>query len=404
MNRIQPRNDSEVEREENYDEVLSEETGGNMNVSHSTTELHCSGANVEDHEIFTNLWESTHILTNSMRLFGQYFECNPQMSGATNLESNLNKFSRYYSLSMVILQWLNLVRFLTVFTKENHFDASLFERLQYVIWRGLSASMLTCMYAACKTGKLSKATMNIESASDGKWFLRKRTVIVSLLAWVVFSIFGFADIMNYVVSDDFAGNDALTPLYTLISPNELALLVMKPISLLTDAYTNANITFLTGFNLIFTMTVTREFCRLNGRLKTIIRTRRQPETAFDVICFENGIAEQRKLAKRVRQFDYFFSGFNGSVILSDVGLLILAFYNLCWYPNSNATVARIVASIYYIILFSVQLLVVTVGSMLVNHTVSHCFFTRTLTGILIGLLLTLLGLGSEFLVVTQHWN
>ena len=302
--------------------MSSKETCGNMTVSLSTTEVHCSGTNAEDHEIFTNFWESTQVLTNSMRLFGQYFECNPQMSGATNLESNLNRFPRYYSLSMVILQWLNLVRFLTVFTKENHFDSTLFERLQYVIWCGLSAPMLTCMYAACKTGKLCKATMNIESESDGKQFLRKRTMIVSLLAWAVFAVFILTDIMNYVVFDAFAGNDALTPLYTLISPNELAMLVMKLICLLTDGYANANITFRIAFNLILTMTFTRKFCRLNGRLKTQIRTKRHPETAFDVICFENCIAEHRKLAKKVRQFDYFFSGFNGSVILCNVGLFM----------------------------------------------------------------------------------
>ena len=374
MNRIQPRNDSEVEREDNHEEVSSEETGGNMNVVHSSTEFHCSGTNVEDHETFTNFWDSIHVLTNSMRLFGQYFECKHQMSGATNLESNLNRFSRYYSLSMVILQWLNLARFLTVFTKDNHFDSSLFDRLQYVIWYGLSATTLTCMYAACKTGKLCKVTMNFGSASDGKQFLRKRTLIVSLLAWAVLAVFILAGIINYIVFDDFAGSTSLTPLYTLISPNELDLYLMKAICLLTDGYANANMTFLTAFNLILTMAFTREFCRLNGRLKTTIRTRRQPETAFDVICFENCIAEHRKLAKRVRQFDYFFSGFNGSLILCDVGLLILAFYNVCWYPNSNATLSRIVGSIYFIILYLVQLLVVTVGSMLVNQMVSHCIF------------------------------
>ena len=174
--------------------------------------------------------------------------------------------------------------------------------------------------------------------------------------------------------DNFAGNDTLTPLYTLIAPNESASLVMKAICLITGGYANANMTFLTAFNLILTMTFTREFCRLNERLKMKIRTRRQPEIGFDMICFESCIAEHRKLAKRVRQFDYFFSGFNGSVILCDVGLLILAFYNVCWYPYSNATVCRIVGSIFHIILYAMQLLVVTVGSMLVNQTVSQCIF------------------------------
>ena len=163
-----------------------------MNVFHSSTEFRCSGTNVEDPETFTNFWESIHVLTNSMRLFGQYFECNHQMPGATNLESNLNRFSRYYSLSMVILQWLNLARYLTVFTKENHFDSSLFDRLQYV----LSATTLTCMYAAYKTGKLCKATMNMENDSERKHFLRKRTMTVSLLAWAIFAVFILADIIN----------------------------------------------------------------------------------------------------------------------------------------------------------------------------------------------------------------
>ena len=153
MNRIHPRNDSKFDREENREEVSSEGTGVDVNIAHSTSEFHCSGINVEDHETFSNLWESTNVLTNSMRLFGQYFESNHHlMSEATKFESS--RFSQYYSLFAVILQWMNFARFLTVFTKDNHFDASLFERLQFVLWYGISATMLTCMYAAMQIGKV----------------------------------------------------------------------------------------------------------------------------------------------------------------------------------------------------------------------------------------------------------
>ena len=78
------------------------------------------------------------------------------------------------------------------------------------------------------------------------------------------------------------------------------------------------------------------------------------------------------LAKKVDTIDYFLNIFNGAGIASEVSLLILVLYNVCWYPDTNGTVYLIVINILYMVMCLYQLLAVAIGSMLVNRSVSGC--------------------------------
>ena len=182
----------------------------------------------------------------------------------------------------------------------------------------------------------------------------------------------FGDIHGYFWSDDF-DNSTLTPLFTLIPPDRnTTVFAVKVICFLIQSHANANIVLLIAFHLLLTMTFAREFGLLNDRFKTDIRTKINSAMPIDVRCFGNLIIQHQLLAKRVRQVDHYFSGFNGAVVLCEVGLLILALYNVCWYQNPNSNALLIVVNIYFISLCALQLLAVTVGSMLVNQSVSDC--------------------------------
>ena len=150
----------------------------------------------EENENRENFWEITYPLTTSMTFFGQYFRSDHQMSSANRSARILNMFFRYYSLSSVIVHWVNFARILTIFTKQNQFGVILFGHLQFALWYVLTASTITAMYVACKSGKLSEAMMHIgRTSGKSKQFLRKQALVITSLAWVI--------LMTYIISDSY---------------------------------------------------------------------------------------------------------------------------------------------------------------------------------------------------------
>ena len=95
--------DSEVDVIESEVDVIDSEVAP----QHSKT---CA----EEKKNLEHFWKITYPLTTSMTLFGQYFRSDHQMSNATRSARIWNKFFRYYSLSLVIVHWVNFARILTI--------------------------------------------------------------------------------------------------------------------------------------------------------------------------------------------------------------------------------------------------------------------------------------------------
>ena len=130
-------------------------------------------------------------MTASMYLFGLYFKSDCELVNSTRRERNMNKFCRVYSLLLVIVHWMNLARCLTIFTVEHQFGV--LGRLPYVIWYVMTTAGISCMHLACRSRKLYKATMNISNSEGSKRLIRKRVMILNVLAWFNFSSYTGTD-------------------------------------------------------------------------------------------------------------------------------------------------------------------------------------------------------------------
>ena len=392
MNRIRPLNGSVFGEKQHHGYVLQGRTDeakhviNNSEVDAMDSEVDVNGSEVdvidselppqhsktctEENKNLEHFWEITYPLTISMTLFGQYFRSDHQMSSATNSARIWNKFFSYYSLSLVIVHWVNFARILTIFTKQNQFGVILFGHLQYALWYVLTASTITAMYVACKSGKLSEAMMHIgQNSGESKQFLRNQALIITSIAWVLLVTYIISDSYSFFWPGDNVDNNILTPLFTLINPpTDAVVMATKVTCYLIGCYGDANVALLVAFHLILTMTFTREFYHLNEQLKS------QTERHFTSLRHKNWFAdiclEHRKLIKRVEQVDYFFSGFNGAVILSYVSFVVLTIYNVCWYPIANSTFILIVSNVFWILWGLLELSVVMIGSMMVNQSVS----------------------------------
>ena len=374
MNRVRPVNGSADQIKPKSNFRLERGNGVAINIIDSTFEPQCSESTDGEFRKCDSFWQSICFLTTSMRLFGLYFKSDHQLGSATQFERILNKFCRYYSLSLVIIHWLNVARFLSIFRQNIPFGPVLFGRLLYLIWYGMSTVVITCMYSACRSGKLAKAMMNMENSDKSEQFLRKQTLIISLLTWAVFVTYSSWDYYAYFLLGSYADKSILTPLFTMIQPDSSAVFVMNVCCLLTAISTDANITFLTAFSLQITLTIVRQFNCLNEKFKTEMRAKSDLSIDNGIMnTFENFCLLHRKLAKRVRQVDYYFSGFIGASIVCEISLLILGLYNVCWYPNFDSNATLIAASVWSMTISVIQLLIVVVGAMFINQSVCYLF-------------------------------
>ena len=247
---------------------MKRENGVEINIIDSTVEPRCSGLTEGEHRKCDSFWQSICFLTTSMRLFGLYFKSDHQLSSATKFEKILNKFCRYYSFSMVIIHWLNFVRFLSIFTQDNPFGPILFNRLQYLIWYELTAVTITCMYLACKSGKLSKAMASTGNSDGSEQFIRKQALIISLVTWVCVVFYISTDTYNNFLLGDYADNSVLTPLVTLIPTDGLNVFAVKVVYLIIMSNGDACTLFLTAFYLQIALIFATEFKSLNEEFKT----------------------------------------------------------------------------------------------------------------------------------------
>ena len=149
----------------------------------------------------------------------------------------------------MIIHWLNVARFLSIFRQNIPFGPVLFGRLLYLIWYGMSAVVITCMHLACRSGKLAKVMMDIRNSDKSEQFLRKQTLIISLLTWTVFVTYSSWDYYAYFLLGNYADKSILTPLFTMIQPDSSAVFVMNVCCLLAAISTDANIIFLTAYSL-----------------------------------------------------------------------------------------------------------------------------------------------------------
>jgi len=100
--------------------------------------------------------EGLRPLLASMRLFGLYFNRQPEDAGDdSDKKSRKWNASAIYGAVVVILLWINVVRMLSVFTRDDKFGMVLLGKLVTVIWMIQCAVSQTAFYAASFTGRLA---------------------------------------------------------------------------------------------------------------------------------------------------------------------------------------------------------------------------------------------------------
>jgi len=159
---------------------VTETAGSRENQNDMTTSRSADVFHLERERIANNIRKQTmragdilsslSPLTNSMRLFGLYFDtCNRAESHAKLGETTIGdrrrvggwNFARIYATLMLVVASLNAVRQLLIFDGEETLGAGLFMKLALIPAIVLNFVMHATYYAACHTANLQRVFLQV---------------------------------------------------------------------------------------------------------------------------------------------------------------------------------------------------------------------------------------------------
>jgi len=129
----------------------------------------CGEPYANNGELLSTLWP----LLFNMKLFGLYFHRedrhqrrmdDPEWNTATTTtrtSSTRSTVLRVYVTIILILMWLNAIRFATIFNGSDHFGAQLLMKITTFTWFCLAAIFQTAYYYASHTGRLVKILVTL---------------------------------------------------------------------------------------------------------------------------------------------------------------------------------------------------------------------------------------------------
>jgi len=160
----------------------------------------------------------------SMKLFGLYFERqdrnrrrtdDPESNHpATTTARTSSTCLRIFATVHLIVAWLNAIRFLLVFNRNDKFGAALMLKIAVCTWFWLAAIFQTAYYYASHTGQLLKVLHKLPVTRECVRNARRAAVVLAAFVW--FSLFVEVAIGSYFYFDGDRYDFVLTPFVTHI--------------------------------------------------------------------------------------------------------------------------------------------------------------------------------------------
>jgi len=158
--------------------------------NHAVFEVEKNGASTIRQEQMAqgdNVLKSISPLINSMRPFGLYFarkarvEC--EQSDLQVRKCRYWNFARVHATVILVVAWLNALRFSIIFDGKETVGAVLFMKLGIIPAALLNIILQTTYYVASHTGTLDRVIRQADSELSPKY--RRRTKVVTVVCWLL---------------------------------------------------------------------------------------------------------------------------------------------------------------------------------------------------------------------------
>jgi len=144
------------------------------------------------------LMSSLSPLLFSMKVFGLYFHRadrprrrtgDPEWNPGTATGNSRSTKLRVYASVVLGIMWLNVLRCVLIFTRNDHFGSTLLMKIVIFMWCVLTAILQTTSYCACHTGQLLKILMTLPVTRDCVRRVRLAALFQTALIWITLAAF-----------------------------------------------------------------------------------------------------------------------------------------------------------------------------------------------------------------------
>jgi len=289
-------------------------------------------------------WKDLHWLLFSMKVFGIFIEHGTEASTEDIYANKPNqffsgeiknnkciagdegftsacrckRFARIYSTCILIMFWLQSLRMLSTFNREDKTVLIIISKLTVVVFTFMSTLMFTSYYIASLHGTLLKTFQEIPRIADCPIPIRKRVIVFTICAWT-YTLAGtmFLAYMTFFTNQNY-NEFLIAPFGSLISNiNDHTMITFKFIYVLTNFLMNANFTMTTAATTTITSSLIYLFRQVHDRVKASINVDGRFEGNL-----EGYHQQHQRIARIVNKTDQFLHLYMGTTVVCNIAMIV----------------------------------------------------------------------------------
>jgi len=313
-------------------------------------------------------------LINSMRPFGLYFTRKPRVGPATSSQRRRKviiscrswNLSRIYATIMLVVMWLNTVRYCFVFDGSETLGADLFAKMGKIPGNLLTAVLHTSYYVASHTGSLDRILRQVNVfTSDFSAKYSRRAKVLTVICWIL-TAFG----MFYYVYSVFLRRQFHYSLLLIIKTFHLSIHyadIIGIVSLVLQLQFVASWAFAQAMNFIVVSFLYDQFNQLLEEFSKCIGDRGEFNGEFGHFR-----RRHQAISRAVQEADRFLMFSYAAYFSCQIAIIIFVFYSTIFYREVTVLLHADFAVVYIVWLsISVFGLSLTAGqAIILNNMVS----------------------------------
>jgi len=307
----------------------------------------------------------------SMKLFGLYFHRehrhrrptdDPEWNQTTSRTGTTSSRLRFYATVVLILIWVNLVRFTSAFTKSDHFGALLLMKITVFTWCGLLSIFQTTYYYASHTGQLVKILLSLPVTRDCVRHVQRAAVGLTVV--ISISLIGDLTLGAFIFynSDD-EYNFILAPLFTFIHiPNDKK--VLKMVGYISYVLIFPGVLFAHALGVVLVYIFYNQFRKLKKHFRHALGKRGQ--FSGDLSAFRR---RHQTLSRAVSKVDGFMMVSNVAGFVCHICNIIILLYSVFFYSEATKNYITALSYVFWLTANIHGLLLSASAGIIVNHMV-----------------------------------
>ena len=299
-----------------------------------------------------------------MKLFGLYTSRRAE-DADDDLDKKSRKWNAYrvYAVTVVVLLWLNVVRMLSVFTREEEFGMQLFSKLIIVSWSVQCAMSQTAFYAASFSGRLAVVFNQPLEDSCAK-HARKFATAYSVVAWSIITLGSSFFAYGLFFTNGYK-DSMITPFQSHIAISHL--LVPRIIVYLSTFYLLSAYIFSQTITFVLAMIFSHQFKKVTHMLGLRLDNQQRHVSDSDIETFRQ---KHQEISMNVDYVDDALMFSNASAFCCQLASFIILLYTLIFYNSCVTDPVILTSHLFWMFVFSFGLMLTAGGGIVIHHYVS----------------------------------